>query len=107
MKQHDTADQAEPVTEEAIPPLRYWDEWSECSPIKWWNEGRAKLNVIIRSVNEWTVDERPESEAPRLLRRIEMGLQTFAGPECGASWGDVLVEMRDYVSASEKTKVQP
>jgi hypothetical protein len=85
-----------------MPEERYWDEWSERSPISWWNEGRAKLNVIIRLVNEWTLDGRPESESPRILRRIEMGLQTFAGPDCGASWGDVLVEMRDYVRASER-----
>lgn len=90
--------------EEVSPPPRYWDEWSECSPIKWWNEGRAKLNIVIRLVNEWTIDGRPENEAPKLLRRIEMGLETFAGPECGASWDDVLVEMQDYVSATTRTR---
>ena len=76
----------------------YFDEWDENSPIGWWNDGRKKTNVIIRLVNEWTLGGSPDGERVRLLRRIEMGLQTFADEHTGGSgWRRDLLEMRDYV----------
>ena len=78
---------------------RYFDEWPEDTPIGWWNEGRKKTNTIVRLVNEWTVDGSPDDKKARLLRQIEMGLQTFAteGTD-GPGWRRDLLEMRDYVS---------
>ena len=76
----------------------YFDERSETSPIDWWNEERKKLNVIIRSVNKWTLDGCPEDRVARLLRQIDMGLQTFAAPGCGGDWGDDLLEMQSYIT---------
>ena len=83
---------------------RYFDEWPENSPIGWWNEGRAKLNKIISLVNEWTLDGCPDGDRDRILRRIEMGQQTFASHDGGGGWLDDLTEMKAYVSERSRVK---
>lgn len=81
-------------------PDRYWEEWDENTGIDWWNHGRKQLNVVIRLVNEWTLDGRPAEKAPRLSRRIDMGLQTFGKTDGGSAWAVVLGEMKEYVEGS-------
>ena len=74
---------------------KYFDEWSESSPVGWWNEGRKKLNVIVRKVNERTLDGCSLLDAPCLLRVIDMGMQTDEFGKNG--WGVNLEMMYEYV----------
>lgn len=78
---------------------RYFREWTEITPIPWWTAGRKQLNEVIRQVNAWTLEGCPKDAAPRLVRVIDMGLQTFAGADGGNGWAEVLREMRDYVQS--------
>lgn len=76
---------------------KYFAEWSEETPIGWWREGRKKLNVIIRMVNDWTLDGKPVGEKEKILRYIDMGIQTFGAKDGGSAWRDELLAMQDYV----------
>jgi len=76
---------------------KYFTEWDEDSPITWRSAGRKQLNVIIRIVNEWTIDGCPDGHSAKILRRIEMGTETFAAQDGGSAWAKELDEMRDYV----------
>jgi hypothetical protein len=75
----------------------YFDEWSETSPIEWWNEGRKKLNVLIRMANDWTLNGKPEEEKTMMLRKIDMGKQTFAKQEENGGWWEELEKIEKYV----------
>lgn len=79
--------------------IKYFTEWSECTEIEWWNEGRRKLNAIIRMVNKWSIDGCPAKRAERILRHIDMGEQTFAATDGGSGWLKELREMRAYVKS--------
>jgi len=48
-------------------------------------------------VNAWTIDDCPRESAPRILRYIEKGLQTFAARDGGEGWADELRQMDKYV----------
>ena len=50
-----------------------------------------------RIVNEWTIDGCPDGHSAKILRRIEMGTETFAAQDGGSAWAKELDEMRDYV----------
>lgn len=76
---------------------RYWDEWDENSSIAWRNAGRKKLNVVIRLVNQWGLDDCPPEDVPLILRHIDMGLQTYGADEGGSGWEETLREMEEYV----------
>jgi hypothetical protein len=77
---------------------QYFNEWSEKSSIAWWNEGRSKLNIVIRLVNDWTLDGCPRDGVSRLLCRIDMGLQTFGAEDGGSCWAECLEGMLAYVT---------
>lgn len=79
---------------------RYWDEWDEDTGIPWWDHGRRQLNAVIRSVNQWSLDGRPDDQAPALRRRVDMGLQTFAAVDGGGGWADVLREIGAYLDGA-------
>jgi hypothetical protein len=85
------------IDDSSIKESRYFDEWSENTETGWWNEGRKKLNVIIRMVNEWTLGGCPSDRVEVLLRHIEMGLQTFAARDGGSGWEKELIVMRQYI----------
>ena len=78
---------------------RYFDEWPEDSPISWWNEGRKKLNEIVRLVNRWTLNGQPRWRRDQVVRHIDMGLQTFAARDGGSGWAEALHEMKQYMEA--------
>jgi hypothetical protein len=62
---------------------KYYNEWPKRPLLgERRNHGRKKLNVIIRLVNEWSLNYRPDDQVAMLLRRIDMGLQTFAKISC-------------------------
>ncbi len=76
----------------------YFAEWDENTDIGWWRDGRMKLNVIIRMVNEWTILGRPKEKKEKLLRYIDKGIQTFAAQDGGEEWRKTLLSMKEYVS---------
>ena len=73
------------------------EEWPTDSPIKWWNEGRTKLNVIIKAYNQWQIDGFNSEEATRLRAQIICGLQTFTQKDGGSKWGKELRGMLEFV----------
>lgn len=73
---------------------KYFDEWPETTPIEWWNVGRKQLNVVIRIVNEWTLDGCDANCVPRILRHIDKDLQTFAAKDGGSGWQEELITMQ-------------
>lgn len=78
---------------------RYFSEWSELTEVPWWNAGRKQLNAVIRLVNDWVLDDCPVEDAPRLLKVIDKGLQTFAATDGGDGWADELREMRTHIQS--------
>lgn len=76
---------------------RYFEEWSENTPISWWNDGRRQLNTVVRMVNEWSLAGRPPEGSSLILRHIDMGLQTFAAQDGGSGWAAELEKMKAYV----------
>lgn len=74
---------------------RYFKEWDPNSGIPRWDHDRKRLNEIIALVNDWTLHGSAPDEAPRLRRRINMGLQTFASET--DSYADDLREMMAYI----------
>jgi hypothetical protein len=83
---------------------KYFDEWPENTPIQWWNEGRQKLNRVIRIVNRWTLDGRPSERRDRILRHVDMGEQVLAGTGADGDWLEVLADMKRYVSSGSKSQ---
>lgn len=76
---------------------KYFDEWLTNTPIDWWNDGRNRLNIIIRVVNEWTINGADKDQAAKILRNVDMGLQTFAKRDGGSGWEEELKGMRSYI----------
>jgi hypothetical protein len=83
---------------------RYFDEWNEDTSIDWWNEGRRKLNAVIRLVNKWTLGGCSSTPVEVIHRHIDMGLQTFAAQDGGSGWAEQLVKLRDYVDERSSKK---
>lgn len=81
---------------------KYFSEWNENTRIDWWCEGRIKLNVIIRMVNNWTLDGKPASQKEKILRAIDLGVQTFAAQGGGSAWKEELLSMQKYVQGDEQ-----
>lgn len=79
--------------------MQFEDEWPEYTSIEWWNEGRRKLNEIIRLYNQWQIDNQPAESRQRLANTIEMGIQTFASRAGGSGWRETLCRMRDFVAS--------
>jgi hypothetical protein len=76
---------------------RFVEEWDTNSPIGWWNEGRTKLNEIIKPYNQWQIDGFNKQEIPKLRAQIIYGLQTFATRDGGSEWARELQEMLEFV----------
>lgn len=79
---------------------RYFTEWpvdNNASWASWWNDGRKQLNKVIRLVNDWTINGKPDAETDVLLRHIDMGLQTYADQDGAEAWVKDLKEMADYI----------
>jgi len=81
---------------------KYFSEWDENTKIDWWREGRIKLNTIIRMVNDWTLEGKPSSQKAKLLRYIDMGVQTFAAQDGGEVWKEELLSMQKYIQGDEQ-----
>lgn len=80
-------------------PLRYQfeDEMPEDTEVAWLNAGRSQLNQVIRSFNDWQVGGFNLKRAPRVLARIERGIQTFGQQDGGSFWLGVLKRMKAFV----------
>lgn len=85
----------------------FFTEWPDQTQVGWWNHGRKQLNEVIRAVNEWTLADRPREEGAALLRRIDMGLKTFATVDGGSGWAEELRKMRRYVERARETGTKP
>ena len=81
------------------PNYNFVEEWDTNSTIKWWNEGRTKLNVIIKAYNQWQTDGFNVEEGIRLRTQIIQGLQGFTQEDggSGSKWGKELRGMLEFV----------
>lgn len=71
------------------------EQWSENSPIEWWNDGRKKLNKIIRKYNKW-VDNKYGSK--KLLNKIDIHLEKeYCNSDGGSGWKEELIKMKNNV----------
>jgi len=73
------------------------EEWPTDTDIPWWNEGRAKLNEIIKPYNQWQIDGFDAEQGIRLRAQIICGMQTFATRDGGGGWLDELRGMLQFV----------
>ena len=77
------------------------EEWDTDSPISWWNEGRTKLNAIIKPYNQWQIDGFDPQEASTVRALIIQGLQTFANRDGGSKWAKTLQMMLEFINSKE------
>jgi len=85
----------------AKPDLHLFAEWDEDTEISWWNKGRAKLNAVVRMVNDWQIKSQFDKDAaPVILAHIELGERTWAGRDGGENWLAHLTEMREFINRS-------
>lgn len=82
---------------------RFLNEWPEDTAIAWWNEGRARLNTLIRAHNalqkEAALGADAAGAAKRLLLDLEEARQTWAARDGGGGWRDELDGMTAAVEA--------
>jgi hypothetical protein len=79
---------------------RYEDEFDTHTAVEW-NEGRRKANKIIRRYNKWLRRGRGPDKKPKLLARIQQGLDTFASEDCdGPAWREALLRIKQQVEDS-------
>jgi hypothetical protein len=77
----------------------FLEEWSETTGINWWNEGRKKLNKIIRKFNKWQrVHDFDPEKSRKLLSRIEEGKQTIGAKDGGSGYLEELEKMESFVN---------
>jgi len=81
---------------------RYFDRWPTDTGINWWDEGRKELNKAISLVNDWTLSGCPEEDADKILKHLDMGLQTFGVQDGGESWADELRKMQQYIQEKRR-----
>lgn len=79
------------------PDYNFVEEWDTNSPIDWWNEGRTKLNAIIKPYNQWQIDGFDIEQAKKLRAQIIYGIQTFATRDGGEAWLEELQKMLELV----------
>lgn len=75
----------------------YLEEWDENTGINWWNDGRKKLNKVIRKFNQWQINGMTEKKKIKLLSKIDHGKQTFGSWDGGSGYWDELDKMEDYI----------
>ena len=80
--------------------FKFIKEWPADTAIGWWNEGRAKLNEIIKRYNQWQIDGFSVEETSKLRATIIQGLQTFAerSDDGGSGWATELRGMLKFVN---------
>ena len=83
---------------------KFEEEWPLGTGIGWWDEGREKLNKVIRYYNRWQRKDFPMKEKRRVLATIEEGIQTFAQRDGGSGWLEVLERMKAFVEGKHKEK---
>jgi len=76
---------------------KFIGEWPTDTAIDWWNEGRAKLNEIIKPYNQWQIDGFDAEDGIKLRARIIQGIQTFAQRDGGGGWEEELQGMLAFV----------
>lgn len=79
--------------------MKKLQEWDENTNISWWNDGRTKLNKVIRKYNNW-IDNHTENNVKtvRLLNKIDENLEMdYCNQDGGGGWKDELLKMKDVV----------
>jgi hypothetical protein len=82
---------------------KYWlfEEWDENTPIGWWNEGRKRLNLVIRMTNVWQLDQNfDEEEGEKILAHINLGKRSWATRDGGSEWLETLITIEDFINKS-------
>ena len=77
---------------------KFISKWSENTDIKWWNEARRELNIIITAYNQWQIDGFKEEELERLRALFEYGKQTIGSMDGGSRYFEAIEEMEEFVN---------
>lgn len=82
---------------------RLFEEWDENTEITWWNEGRKRLNTVIKMVNTWQLEhDFDHAEGLKVQAFVDLGKRSWAAQDGGEVWLEVLTEIEQFVRLNSK-----